>query len=63
MIKLVGVGAATGVAAVLLIAGIALFLIPDLKSFGQLAIFFGILLLIIYGLLGAMGIIKRLGGF
>jgi len=60
ILKIAGIGVASGVAAILIIAGIALFLIPELKGFGRVAIFFGILLLIAYGLLGVAGILKRL---
>ena len=60
LLKIFGVGVASGVAAILILAGIGLFLIPELKNFGQFAIFFGIFLLVVYGILGIVGIIKRL---
>ena len=60
LLKIFGVGVASGVAAILILAGIGLFLIPELKNFGQFAIFLGIFLLVVYGILGIIGIIKRL---
>ncbi|MBW2981074.1 hypothetical protein KY360_06685 [Candidatus Woesearchaeota archaeon] len=60
ILKIFGVGAASGVAAILVLIGLVLFLVPELKGYGQVALFFGIFLLIVYGLLGVVGILKRL---
>lgn len=60
MAQKLALGGASGVAAVLIFAGIVLSQTNTSVSMGNTAIFWGIVLLVIFGILGVFGILKRL---
>lgn len=54
------IGSASGIVAVLVVLGIILYMTGVAKGIGEVAIVAGVGIGILYGLLGGVGIVKRL---